>query len=269
MKLNSEIKKKVMKNILNNIILFALFVSATLVVSCSEDQTATYSGANYVYFSVEPSEGEEFISSNFTFLFEEDDVTEKDFEIPLSITGQLSSQDRNFEIKIVDSLTTAIEGKHFTINPDKQVIKANQTKGSAVISLNRTADLKDTGYTVGVELITNNTLNGGIISSIHVLNFSDFLEEPDWWYKGCFFNSPQIGPFTVTKALLWFKYNNITDGSDPWLPYFIFYDDFSDCTVYDGDSVKAIVAAFKIWLSQLPDAPIIDENGDEVLNTFN
>ena len=240
-------------------------------VACDKSEILTYEDVDYIYFDAEVFDDDLFSQTKFSFVFEDDAVTEKAYEIPVLVTGKFAGRDRSFQFQIVDSLTTAVEGTHFIIEPNRQAIVDNQTGGNVILSLIRTPDLKENDYTIGVELIANDEFQPGI-NKVFVLTINDYYSEPDWWYRheGYY---PHIGPFNKTKGILWLEYWGITDGSNPWgeEPYHR-GKSLSGYDLYDTQLCWATVNSFKAWLRQIEDTgePIIDEEtGLRVLDTFN
>ncbi len=237
------------------VLMLCIFLGA-----CTTDELIEYRGDSYIYFFLDeevnptrPEEEQITLEANYTFVFEENNVNTKEFEIPVRVSGYMSDADRSFTIEVVDSMTTATEGMHFSIDNAKHVIKAGETGGKAVISLNRTADMKDSVYTVGIRLIESESFKE-VIRTYYQLSISDLLTQPDWWYYEGF-----MGEFTQQKCLHWMQYNDVTDGTDPigHLHYF-----------YDEGERGAILQGFIRYLRDHPDAPLLDENGDVILETL-
>ena len=184
------------------------------------------------------------------------------------VTGKFAGENRTFSVKVVDSLTTAVEGTHFVIDPNQQIISDNETGGNLVINLQRIADLKEKNMTIGLELVENDRFIPGIQKVIQ-LNINDYFSKPDWWYTIYVYNDPHIGPFNQTKGILWLEYWGITDGSDPWAeePYYQ-----GIWQTYYPDICWTTVNSFRAWLIQKEEENgelIIDEEtGLRVLDTF-
>ncbi len=236
--------------------------------ACDDSEILTYGEADYIYFEAE-NEDEGFPQAKFSFVFEADEVSEKNIEIPVLVTGKFAGENRTFSVKVVDSLTTAVEGTHFSIDPNQQIIVDNETGGNVVINLQRTADLKENNLTIGLELVENDRFTPGIQKVIQ-LNINDYFSKPEWWYFIYVSTDPHIGPFNQTKGILWLEYWEIFDGSDPWSvdPYVGPNETYR----YNSDLCWATVNSFRAWLIQKEEDSgelIIDEEtGLRVLDTF-
>lgn len=250
-------------------IVLALMV---LLLSCSKDEITTYRGENYIYFEEEVDDDGEYPSSYFTFLFEDESVSEKIIEIPVLVSGEMLNEDRLFAVEVVDSLTTAIENTHFVIDPDIQLIAVDSTGGNVIVKVLRTPDMQDVEYTIGIKVAANDNFVPAF-SQVYKLRISDFLTEPDWWYPWTRYAGvngyyPYIGEFTVTKCLLWMEYIGVMDGSDPIANYRVRQSTSTGYWLYEDAPVYALMFGFENWLAAHPDAPLYDENGDLVLNTL-
>ncbi|GAF05208.1 DUF4843 domain-containing protein [Saccharicrinis fermentans] len=243
------------------------------VLSCSKDEVTKYRGVDYVYYEDEVNAEGEYPSKYFTFLFEDESTEEKIIEIPVLVSGEMSDKDRVFSVEIVDTLTTAVEGTHFVIDPDIQLITNQSPGGNLIVNILRTPDMKDTEYTVGLKITSNDNFTSSF-SQVYTLRFSDFLAQPDWWYPwtkyaGVSGTYPYIGEFTVTKCLLWMEYNDVMDGTNPIGEHISRFNTYVGEWQYNDATVFAIMYGFGKWLESHPDAPIYDENGDLVVNTLN
>ncbi|WP_421920432.1 DUF4843 domain-containing protein [Marinifilum sp.] len=254
---------------IKNILFLILFILGA--ISCTENDIMTYGEQDYIYIQGwETRESGEVLQTSFTFLFEDESVNEKTLEIPVMALGNMTSTDRLFSIKVVDSLTTAVEGTHFSIDASSQVIPANSTEGSISVNLIKTADMKDTDYQLGLELISSDNFTPGV-STVVKITYNDYFAEPDWWLYELYNGYPTIGPFTQKKAILWLQYRGVTDGSDPLIEYKSdSYNDYIGGYNYNpSEIVWAHIYGFKNWLETDSGGLYYDENGDLISETFN
>ncbi len=245
------------------------FIIAILLfcfVSCAEEELITYGDVNYIYFEKEAKDDETYPSTTFSFVFENDTVTQKNYKVPVKVSGKMPGQDRIFKLCIVDTLTTATESTHFIIDEASQVIPRDSTGGNAIIKLLKTADMKDTVYQIGVKIVDNETFIAKI-NTVIIIKVTSYFAKPDWWYDSPWL--PHIGPFTEVKAGLFLQFMGVTDGSDPWDNDT--YTNYSDVIgAYPKRAEReASVIAFRAWLETSEGAPYYDENDELVLNTFN
>lgn len=115
---------------------------------CSKDGLDTYeSTENSVYFGMEnPTKATKnvFVDTTVFSFGDHEGVTDTIINIKVNALGGFFNRPRPFDFEIVDSLTTAIEGKHFTLSIEGQgVIPANEVCGYIPVRLTFTDDMKD------------------------------------------------------------------------------------------------------------------------------
>ncbi len=234
-----------------------------LAAGCNQEEIMNFTDRDYL--SVDAAMEGDFPQYTFTFMFEDNEVTEKSVQIPVVVTGRTSETDRKFTVRVVDTLTTAIEGTHYLqLDQSQNIVKADTVRGSISVTVKKTADLKDEAKTLGLEIVDDNSFLQGP-KPIVVFKFSNRIEKPNWWYPGPWYY-PNIGYFTEVKARLWFEFWGITDGTDPWSkkpsPF------YTESGYINYINREASVEEFKVWLRKHKDAPLYDEDGNLVLETI-
>lgn len=214
------------------------------------------------YLSVDLEQnGEGFSEYSYTFQYLPASTTEAEITIPVSLAGRLSTEAENFSVRVVDSLTTAQENVHYQMDPQKNVIPANNFDGSIYVKLLKTPDMSEQSYTLALEIVENENFKYGV-NKLVVITFSNRLEKPEWWYTNSKVN---IGYYTQRKLALWFEFWGITDGSDPWADY---QEEKWGMIIWDSNRATADKEMFKIWLSEKPIEEVTDEYGDLVILTL-
>ncbi len=261
-----------MRRIINIISLSAILILS----SCSEESLLTYGDVNYIYFEETADEDAKYPEQSYTFIFEDASVTTRKIELPVLITGKFTGKDRTFSVEAIDSLSTAIEGTHYSILENSRTIADEATGGTLIIELLRATDLKDKMVTLAVELTSDDAFKTGE-NNVYVINFSDFFTKPDWWIKdyGEAANFPNIGPFSQRKAGFWLEFYGIDDGSDPWCcpPYWDgeSYNSFYGYPQVELPLCSGDVLAFRTWLAnkeQQSGTDLLDENGKRIIETL-
>ncbi|WP_421918574.1 DUF4843 domain-containing protein [Marinifilum sp.] len=245
-------------NIIFSIILLLVFIS------CDKDEIMTYEGDDYLYFTNVDEDGNypEYFNN---FVFDDEAVTEKNITVPIFLRGMLSNADRNFKISVVDTLTTATEGLHYTIIQNDQIVPANSIEGTASVKVMKTEDMNENEFSIGIQIESNENFDT-TANTVVILKITNSFSQPDWWYPHPNkYYTTHIGPYTQTKALLWLEYFGVTDGSDPLFDIRSYV--WKGVQYYDPNKFKAQVAAFKRWLENEKGDPT-DENGDLVSNTL-
>ena len=247
-------------------LLFLVF----LLMSCDESEIQTYEGDNFIYFTDQAAFNDSIPRINYTFVFEEDSVTSMVLQLPVKVTGAFTGQDRRFSVDVLDG--TAKEGQHYTILDEVNVIEDQATGGFLNIRFNRTADLADNQVEMLIGLSNDETFRQGT-NYIYYLAVSDLFTEPEWWgYPGSSGFDRHIGPFTKVKGQQWLAFYGIKDGSDPWCcPPHWDGNFLGDRRSLNFSLVDEDIERFKLYLRDLEEekgGPLLDENGDRVLDTF-
>lgn len=237
----------------------ALTILAGLLIGCTQDLSLFDENA-YVSINLETND-EGFAEYSYTFQYLAPDIQEAEIHIPVTLAGRPSHLAENFSVHVIDSLTSAIAGTHYQLDTSLNVIEPNSFDGSIYIKLLKTAEMNDTSYTLGLEIVNNSYYKYGPNNKV-VITFSNKLEKPEWWYTD---PTANIGYYTQRKLALWFEFWEITDGSDPWETIKEWkYNRW----IYDRDRAAADKEMFKAWLNEKPEEEVTDEYGDLVILTL-
>jgi len=239
------------------------------ITSCSEDKLDSFVENDYLYFNSEEQTEVGFPLQEFSFLFEEEAVTSKNVQVPVQLAGRFAEHDRTFNVSIVDSLTTAVEGVDYALEQQNFILKANEKEGAVIVKVNLTPELDEEKLKIALKIEDGDDFSAGS-EGVLVLSITNRLLKPDWWE---ILHRPiQFGPFTEKKGGLLMKYMGVTDGRDPFLgdPY-TFEMTYLGTTyvLYNGGPCQAKLNGFKSWLLTSDGAPYYDENGDLIYNTMN
>lgn len=199
-----------MKKIL---ILSILFISFLGISSCDQEGIATYSESDNIYFAPSVfgiSDGATTAirdSIGFTFALEKPEIVERVYNIPIQVQGKISDVDRKVKV-VIDPKSTAIAGTHFTI-PENIIIPAGKVVNNIPVTVFRTADMKQNGFLLILNLQENesfktdmkskeiNAITHKTISFITFkLSFDDKLTQPPGWLVN------YLGVFSAKKLFL-------------------------------------------------------------------
>ena len=131
----------------------------------------------------------DFIGSGteYTFLGNPDD--EYIMEIDVRIVGDTANYDRNFNVAIIDTLTTAQPDQYEIIGG---VVKAGEFEGKLSVKLFNSEMLKDTTLNIGFKIVdSEDFLSGNIEKNDFVLGFTDKVVVPSWRFIRFFFCATQ------------------------------------------------------------------------------
>ncbi len=153
-----------------------LFGLLLILSACQKEEIMTYdttrSAINFISKTIE-----------YTFLTNPED--EYIQEIEVRIMGDAMDVDRNFAVKVVDSLTTAQANQYEIIGG---VVKAGEYEGILSVKLFNSDMLADTTLHICVEMIdSKDFLAGNIEKSRYTIKFTDKVVLPSWTYVKYFF----------------------------------------------------------------------------------
>ena len=186
--------------------------------ACSKEEVPLYDTENVHFIEfVAPTED----TASFSFMFHPEVAAggAYDLAIPVRILGQRQDRDREFTVTVVDSLTSATEGKHFSM-PEKLVFRAGLFEDTMYVKLHRTADLKTVKVTLGIRIENSNDFYAGQSSnreSIWVI--SDQIAQPAWWttYATDRYESVEymfLGEYSDKKYGLLIEVTGVSDWTD-------------------------------------------------------
>ncbi len=232
-----------------------LYISLCTIVltltSCTKDEIKCFDSNNYICFNVNNEAGDKYPILSFTFVFQNASDKDTIYNIPVNFLGRFQKTNSTFKWKIVDSLTTAQKGVHYELLDDnEQFVPANKSTGSAKVKLLRTDEMKTKSFDLVLQLVDNENFKVGPIDIV-VINISDYLVKPVWWV-----NTPYVtalGAYSPTKLLLWFEFNGVTDGRNPFdTDKYIYWTDRGTGNFiyknYRDSEVKYTVVSFRNWL---------------------
>lgn len=141
--------------------------------ACQESEIPQYDvNARRIYFS-----GEREHSVTFQF-YPGTDTYEMKF--PVRIIGQKLDEDRGINVKVVDSLTTALPEEYAL--PEPVVFHKGLFVDTLRVLLKRSARMDEGEVTLGLCLAANEHFDIGYPDSLTVqAKFSNLLRKPDWW----------------------------------------------------------------------------------------
>lgn len=245
---------------MKKIMIYFAFVAA--ISGCTEE-IKMFDNNYYLSIDLGKTEDKEFSEYSYTFKYQDPDLKETEIAIPVIYAGRLQTEDKTFTVKVVDSLTTAVEGIHYQLLNDKNSIAANQYQGKLNVKLMKTEEMIQKSYTLGLVIENDDNFKYGD-NRLVVITFSDKIEKPEWWYT---LSTGHIGYYTERKLVLWYEYWGITDGSNPWggPPYYTFR---GGRWLPDKAACLTSKEMFKAWLNKREDAPVRDENNDLIIFTL-
>lgn len=174
----------------------------SLFVGCSQEDLDTYdTSRNSIYFGMRnPSSAtkNEFVDTTMFSFGDYENITDTTVMIWVNVLGGMVSEPREFEYEIVDSLTTAIEGVHFTIDGKGKGVIPGKAVGCYIpIHIIYSDGMKDrAAWYVVLQLKANANFNldlkkeyvdknnGTYIElTRHWVGMSARIQKPQRWYR--------------------------------------------------------------------------------------
>lgn len=229
------------------------------IISCEEDSLQVYDSVEGIYFDNYLAR-QLADSSNYTFVYIEEDVIEVDIKI--QTLGSQSDIDRVVNMRV--SSENAEEGVDYVL-PELCVIPANYSKFNYTVRLLRTPSLKEAFKTIEFEIVANENFTlpfleelviNDTVSRVHYkIEFSELFTSPPaaWNDEGI------CGTFSPEKLFLISKVLDIprSDFNDPkkvtWAKFSYIR---SEMNKYVMDEYM------KMWYGMPFDEEILDKDGN-------
>ncbi len=167
-----------------------LFILLIIIcsVSCHQGESFNYKG----------KAGISFEASTYDIHLGSLPYSIKEFQvkIPLTLIGTTSNIDRNYEIKIIDTLSTAIENIQYKSIPRKFTLKAFSTNDTIYLTIIRGKLNATSKYSLTMQIKKETDLPPLIQKlSMVTINFDNILDMPTWWQKLSYW----LGEYDIRK----------------------------------------------------------------------
>jgi len=254
--MGNEINFRQMKNI------FILIISLVALISCEEEKLTAWGEQDFVSFHKTAAD-----STVFSFILNSD-KQKGTCSIALDLLGKISDVDRTLNYEVVESNTTAIEGKHYEKLSGVVTIKANQNSGSIDIPVLNSADLKEDYVILELTIIPNEYYACGFPDKIsNRIVITDQISRPLWWDL-----APGYASYYYVSGNYYglHQRNGLGQYSDK--KYQLFVDvtgipglDFLNDENMTYDEARNYMLQFKYWLLENPQT---EDNGEPMQVTI-
>lgn len=245
-----------------------LIIVGISLISCRTTEIESFdTGTSYIYIDTPflkddlgRTTKERLKEYVYSFAFDVNEVSTHTFEIPVSIIGTPSNEDRQYKIEIVEDKTTATAEDWDENFISKVFIKKGEVVTPLKITVKRHSKLKEEARVIVLRVSNNENFSTGDKDLLEIkLNISEILNEPSWWkyylkYFGPFYREIYIqwkeiyylGADTkIDSNGILYHWNNMpTYFNSDWYPTLTMYMQilkqyFIDNEVYpDGDTSK-------------------------------
>ncbi len=199
-----------MKNISAVILLCVLFVGCKKNTDLFKFDT-THSTIYFGYAPVTPnsdiSNSIGIDSLNFSFALVPISETTYVFKVPVYISGVAKDYDRNYQVEIVDSLTT-LSTEYFTVG--ESVITKGKFSDTLEVTIEKNEGLRENVKQIALRFKANEEFQIGYFNNqTFRLKVSDILLQPNWWNNW----ENVFGQYSQEKYQMWaIIYHDKADG---------------------------------------------------------
>lgn len=237
-----------MKHLIYTLLTATCAISA--LNSCSTDEIDTFSGGAQVYFERVAGSGTAD-SLTYSFAVQPAGLTRDIVEIPIVVTGQAVDYDRKVNVEVDPTLTTATEGREYSLQP--VVIPAGAFRTTLNVEINRTPSIAEKEMYITFRILPSEGLEIDVNPTWidYKLKINDILTRPARWVYEC---QPYFGVYSQVKYRfiidtlgIW----NFPDSGENAIPRAQMY--------FYQDKMKSALAK---WTQE--NGPMRDENGNVI-----
>ena len=243
-----------------NILFFTYLIGLLTAISCKENTDLyTYDESkSSIYFDykfgsvngqINTTKGVDSIDFSFTTIgLDQDKYVVK---IPVKISGQSRDYDRNFEYKVIDTLTN-LDARYYKVI--RHTIQKNKFIDTLEVEVSKYIDLQTATKNLVVELRPNENFEIGYFNNQKIkIKVSNMLTRPNWWntWQGVF------GTYSQEKYQMWIQiYHEKADG------YLDYRYSYKNMPTIANKSFYPSTFAFIAQLKDYFEKNVVHEGGD-------
>ena len=162
--------------------LFILLTALFGVVACSYDEADYFVDTRFIKFCYDALEGDAtYYLTEYSFAYEDDTVTHKDFYVPVEFRGYDLEQDLTFRVEI-DTDSTDMPDDCVQLNEEQIFHAQGVTRDSMKVTIFRRPILQEASKRVRIKLVSNENFQTYMQDSLYVeFVVGDIFMRPDWW----------------------------------------------------------------------------------------
>ena len=165
-----------------NIIYFLLL--STILWACKKNEMMPYSSTDNVYLRyLDVNGNQDTTTLSYSFAYNPS-LAQDTLWIPVVVTGPRVSRSRQFNLAVVDSLSTAVQGTHYEPLKASYTLPADSTTLQIPLILKNTDEsLASKSVTLGLRTVSGGDFAGNMPLALRTKKFifSNRLEKPAWW----------------------------------------------------------------------------------------
>lgn len=230
-----------MKNRIKISIMCFLVIS---FIGCKQNDGMVYDGDSYINFVKEF--GVDSALCSFAFDSKLDVV---DVAIEVEIASIITSNDRTYKVKIVESESTAKEGVHFDKLPEMLLFGGDKNRDFLNIKVKKSADLDNGDLFAVFEIIDGGDFKPGIFKNRKAkLYITNKISRPTWWDR--WHETSGLGVYSDKKYKLFIDHSGEHD---------LDYEKRDDM---DYSQMRALVLRFRNYVLE---NNIMEDNGNPMV----
>jgi hypothetical protein len=200
----------------------AFYIAAALLLAltgCKKETIEFYSGASVLYFDNAINYGNQRNTQRvdttlFTFSLADATLVDSTLNVRVNLMGKQADHDRSFNVKVIDSLTTAVAGLHYDAMQPSYTLPANTSVMYIPVRFHRTPDMASKQFLLQFQLQPNQefdttltqpqTKDSLVSTATLTLFIDDQIARPTRWLD------IYLGTFSRKKILLICEQLNMT-----------------------------------------------------------
>lgn len=181
------------------------------ITACKKETIDFYSGTSTLYFDNSINYGntrntQRIDTLLFTFSLADANLKDSVLQVRVDLMGRQANQDRNFSVKVIDSLSSAVAGLHYEPLAESYVMPANKSWMYIPIHIHRTKEMSAREFLLHFSLLPNQdfdttltqpqTKDSLVSTGSITLYIGDLIPKPTRWLD------IYLGEFSRKKILL-------------------------------------------------------------------
>lgn len=209
-----------MKKYIIKTAVLSLFITLSVIqlTGCKEAEMKVYDDKPAIFFPARSDQSNTTgtkIDTAYVTFFHHPGETELKVPFRIKLIGRLLTQDTEYRLETVDSLTTA-KADEYSL-PEKIVFKKGTSTDSLYITVFKNERLSTESARLVLRIVENENFDLGYSDMLQIsLRFDNIASKPKWWDKTIEF--VYLGKFSIEKYNVFIEVSKRTDivGLETW-----------------------------------------------------
>ncbi len=162
-------------------VVLTVSIALLSITNCKQLELEPYSSKSALYIANEcPETGATGIDSAFVTFFTAPTATELEVPFVVSLIGNIPESDLEYEIEVIDSLTTALSGEYRI--PNKLIFRAGMVHDTLRLIVLKSDRLSTQDVKLSIRIKENENFNLGYFGKLTAgVRYNNIKVMPDWW----------------------------------------------------------------------------------------